>query len=165
MTVQLPWGHLSLGKKPMILGTGLGFNGEENRTFEHIMLRTSYGPIKMMVAYAPYQQGTTNSSYYNQDFDQNNNRIWNNMDGLLYQSGMIDAGIVWAQYSWHTGGEGILSAPATRNTNAYGDFAGNLGCVYFKYNNGRFFFNSEADWFYLNAKMHKLTATVPQPLL
>ncbi len=155
IAVQLPWGHLSLGKKPMVLGTGLGFNGEENRTFEHIMLRTSYGPIKMMVAYAPYQPGMTNSAYYNQDFDQNNNRIWNNMDGLLYQSGPIDAGIVWAQYGWHTGGEGILNSPGVRNNNPYGDFAGNLGCAYLKYNNGRFFFNSEADWFYLNAKMHK----------
>ena len=37
IAVQLPWGHLSLGKKPMVLGTGLGFNGEENRN-----VRTHY---------------------------------------------------------------------------------------------------------------------------
>ena len=159
MTVNLPWGHLLLGKEPMILGTGLGFNGEENRTFEHVMLRAFYGPIKMMVAYGPYQLGMTNSSYYNQDFDQNNLRIWNNMDGVYYQAGKIEAGVVWAQYGWHTGGEGILNTPAVRNTTGYGDFSGHLGGIYFKYNNGRVFFNSEADWCYVTTRFHKLTAT------
>lgn len=159
LSANTPWGQFFFGKEPIIIGCGLGFNGIENRTFEHLMLRLFYGPFNIMMAYAPYQPGTTNQSYYNQNFDNNNNRIFNNMDGVYYRAGPIDTGIIWAQYSWHTGGEGILNTPLVRNTMGYADFWGNLGGVYFKYDDGRFFFNSEADWFYLTTQVHKLTAT------
>ena len=164
MTVQIPWGQLLLGKRPIVWGTGLAWNGAENRTFEHLIFRLFYGPFTGMFGFTPYMLGTTNQSYYNQDFDNNNIRMWNTMTGLHYRSGNIDSGVMWGHHSWHTGGEGILNTPLVRNTTSYGDFYGHTGGVYFKYNNGRFFFNSEVDWFYVTTQMHKLMASgAPAP--
>jgi hypothetical protein len=158
MTVQLPWGELLLGKRPIVWGTGLSWNGEENRTFEHLIWRLFYGPFTGMIGWTPYMLGTTNQSYFNQDFDNNNIRIWNTMTGLHYRTGPIDSGIMWGHHAWHTGGEGLLTTSATRNTSGYADYEGNTGGIYFKYNNGQFFFNSEVDWYYVITKAVKFTA-------
>ena len=149
MTVQIPWGQLLLGKRPIVWGTGLRWNGAENRTFEHLIWRLFYGPFTGMIGWTPYMLGTTNQSYYNQDFDNNNIRIWNTMTGLHYRTGRIDSGVMWGHHAWHTGGEGLLTTSATRNTSGYADYEGNTGGIYFKYNNGQLFFNSEVDWYYV----------------
>ena len=84
MTVQLTLGIFPVGKKPMILGTGLGFTGEEHRTFEHIMLRDLLWPYQDDGSLCALSTGEQPIPLvYNQDFDQNNNRIWNNMDGSI----------------------------------------------------------------------------------
>ncbi len=50
----------------------------------------------------------------------------------------------------HNGGEGVIDTPANRSAAAvyrYSDFKEFYGGAYFKFNNGKFIFNSEVDWY------------------
>ncbi len=53
LTAQLPWGIVAMGKRPSVFGTGLAWNGEENRTSESLALSADYGPIRIVIGFYP----------------------------------------------------------------------------------------------------------------
>jgi hypothetical protein len=176
LTAELPWGIVTLGKRPATWGTGLAWNGEESRTSESLALTVPYGPFRIQAAFYPARRGAYNydsfndahppfnngipiQPWYNTYLDKSSNRIWDITFPLVtYRSGPLDMGFQWNFVSRHSGGEGIIPgyydfvAPyiftGTKQTwrYTYLDYDEVYGGIYMMYNNGRFFFNSEVDW-------------------
>ncbi|MDQ1239073.1 MAG: hypothetical protein QG577_1258, partial [Thermodesulfobacteriota bacterium] len=151
LTAELPWGIVTIGKRASAWGTGLGWNGEENRSSESLAFTVPYGPFRFQVSMYPARRGTASlatPSYYNQDFDKNNDRRWDMVLPMFtYRSGPMDMGVLLNWVQRHSGPEGLLEAPGTAaKRTAFVDFDEFYGGVYFKYNDGRFFFNGEVDW-------------------
>ena len=171
MTAQLPWGEVAVGKRRSTFGIGMFNNGEENRSSESLALSANYGPLRFVISIYPSRRiaDTTNyplplsnvppgpfsgvtpqstAVYYNQDNDKNNTRWWDTtIPAITYRSGDLDTGIYWNPIRWHQGGEGIINTPIVRQTGVtYPTIKNGTGSRTVKYNNGRFFFNSEVDW-------------------
>jgi hypothetical protein len=130
LTAELPWGIVTVGKRPSTWGTGLAWNGEESRTSESLALTVPYGPFRIQAAFYPARRGAvgytpdTNNSegvpwhnnygfpaqpWYNVYLDKSSNRIWDITFPLVtYRSGPLDMGFQWNFVSRHSGGEGIL---------------------------------------------------------
>lgn len=168
LTAQLPWGELALGKRPSTFGTGLFFNGEENRTSESFSLTAFYGPLRIGLSFYPSRRGGTN--YYNSDYDKNNGRLFElGVPSVTYRNGPVDIGFLvnYGQAN-HLGGESSLTAPATRNAARRNqDFIEWYSVLYTKYNNGRFFFNAEVDYYTATSRQRQGNAAgvpVIQPL-
>lgn len=186
LTSQLPWGTFTIGKRPSAFGTGLFWNGEESRSSESTALIADFGPLRIQVSFHPARRATTgnlffpfgatvasntnatafennsrtgNRGYYNQDFDKNNGRDWDIvLPGITYRSGNIDVGVLANYVRSHVGGEGILDEPLVRRQAAFSDTDEWYGGTYIKYNNGRFFFNSELDTFQRTTRNRRKTA-------
>jgi hypothetical protein len=184
LTSQTPWGTITMGKRPSTWGTGLAWNGEENRASESLALTADYGPIRIGLGFYPARRasgtttlaepplgqpalGTTNvlnttdrpsnQDYFNNDFDKNNIRLFDwVVPNVTYRSGPLDMGIM-VNYgaTSHRGREGKLvqsnyrdgaTLPSGTTSVSTRDRYNWYGGAYLKYNNGRFFFNTEFDW-------------------
>jgi opacity protein-like surface antigen len=148
LTAELPWGVIGLGKRSSTWGTGLGWNGEDNRSSESLAFLVPYGPFMFQISLYPSRRGATGTEYYNKNFDKNNARWWDMvLPSVTYRNGPVDMGFLFNFVHSHTGGEGQLTSPLNRQTLfTYRDFDEVYGGVYIKYMNGRMFFNSEVDW-------------------
>lgn len=149
ITAQTPWGTLVVGKRPEEFGLGLQYDGVHNATGEGTLLVTDYGPLRIAMAFQPFWQEAPNqrlsmssSPYYNL-MDKNGLRGQSTRAFMTYRTGPIDMGTTCMVFRWHAG-------PESQNTQAgraafvpYDDVIRH-GCVYMKYFNGRFFFNTEA---------------------
>lgn len=89
---------------------------------------------------------------------------------VTYSNGPMKTGVLAAVGSYHIGPEAVLNNLAREfdNTNGNRTFAldseMNHGTIYFQYNNGRFFFNSEAAWLYWRDKYQGISPDfVAQP--
>jgi hypothetical protein len=169
LTAQTPWGIVSLGKRPSTFGCGLVYNGEENRSSESTSLVADYGPLRFAIAFHPARRAsgtttlaqpplgqtginiTTNpaaTDYYNNDFDSNNSRIFDTvLPSITYRAGNIDMGLLMNWVRTHRAAEGKLVTAAVKQAIITRDRNDFFGDAYFKYNNGRFFFNSEFGWY------------------
>jgi hypothetical protein len=131
LTTELPWGIVTVGKRPSTWGTGLAWNGEESRTSESLALTVPYGPFRIQAAFYPARRGAYNyggtvhrdnhdgasiwglpiQPWYNTYLDKSSNRIWDITFPLVtYRSGPLDMGFQWNFVSRHSGGEGVLPA-------------------------------------------------------
>jgi hypothetical protein len=161
LTAELPWGIVAVGKRSSTWGTGLGWNGEDNRSSESLAFFAPYGPFGFQISLYPSRRGTTDGSYYNKNFDKNNARWWDMViPSVTYRSGPVDMGFLFNFVHRHRGGEGILSSPAVRSTTNFAgaDFDEVYGGAYIKYLNGHFFFNSEVDWDLMTFRNRQKTA-------
>jgi hypothetical protein len=163
VTAQLPWGIVTLGKRPSTFGMGLQFNGEENRSSESLALTADYGPMRIQLSFYPARRGSgtnsvpvtppadsasTNFDYYNNDFDKNNIRLWEvALPSVTYRSGPLDMGLLVNFVRTHRGREGQLVTSETKVKVPSRDRDDFYGDLYLKYNNGRLFWNSEFSWF------------------
>ncbi|MGB6067017.1 MAG: hypothetical protein WBG50_19600 [Desulfomonilaceae bacterium] len=148
VTAQIPWGILTAGKRPEIFGTGLQFDGTHNLTCESVQVVTFYGPFRMGLGVFPFWQepahtrlGQTVSPYYNL-FDKNGLRHQATGGFITYQTGPLDMGGKMMLLRWRAGPES-QNRQADRATFTPYDQTWRVGCLYTKYNNGRFFFNTE----------------------
>jgi hypothetical protein len=125
-------------------------NGEESRSSESLAVAVPYGPFRFVISIYASRRANTSAAqpYFNQDGDKNNNRWWDStIPSITYRSGDLEVGSYVNPIRWHTGGEGVLSSPTgARLTTKYVDREELYSVTYIKYNNGRFFFNSEVDW-------------------
>ncbi len=146
ISAKLPWGDLSFGKRPSRFGCGLFWNGDENTSSESISLGVPYGPLKIGFSFYPARNGETyysnNPGGNNTWFDKSANRTWNFAHALHYINGPMMTGYQMAFVGRHRGPERAIGGAA--GTRDRWDF---YGGIYVKYNNGRFFFNAEGDWF------------------
>ena len=159
LTAQVPWGEIAVGKRPASWGMGLTFDGANNRASESLSFFAPYGPFRIIMGLYPSRRAG-NAQYWNDSYDKNNSRLWDWSVNVLYDNGPFTAGIVGNFVRTHRGGEAVLLAPTgagSRTTpavtaqpavpdlvvGAYNDFSEFYGNVMMKFNNGRFFLNSE----------------------
>lgn len=151
LTAQLPWGEIAVGKRPSSWGMGLSFDGADNRSSESLALAAPFGPIRVQLSFYPSRraQGT---AYFNNNYDKNNTRVFDmTIPNVTYNCGPLSLGIVATWVRHHQGGESLLVAPNTRFTTqgavgqagVYRDYDEWYASAYMKYNNGRFFVNTE----------------------
>ncbi|MBI5249859.1 MAG: hypothetical protein HY912_10225, partial [Desulfomonile tiedjei] len=146
LTAQLPWGTLTLGKRPSVFGTGLSWNGAENRASESFSLTTSYGPLRIGIGFYPAREG--DDGYYNRFGDKNNNRLYDvGCPVLTYRNGPVDMGLLLNWVRRHRGPERRIRTAAVKANEDVRERDDFYGGAYIKYNNGRFFANSEFDWY------------------
>ena len=172
VTAQTPWGVFGIGKRPWRFGTGLQYDGNSLST-ESMTLVVPCGPLDIGIAYYPYTfVGTPEITFAGvppvgtlpilaDPFDLAtvtpgiNRQYFSRADtgGTLsscvlafvsYYSGPLNAGIIGNYGSFHIGPEAPLGAPQP----VAQDSQYSHGSLFAKYNNGRFFFNSEAAWLY-----------------
>lgn len=162
LTAQLPWGTLTLGKRGSIFGTGLAWNGVENRSSESTSLTAAYGPLRIGLSLYVAREG--DDAYYNRFADKNNLRLFDTaLPTLTYRDGPLDMGILCNFVRRHRGPERLIATGKTTasNNNAVRDRDEFYGGIYAKYNNGRFFFNGEFDWF---DRLDRLSNAAATPL-
>lgn len=139
--IALPWGNLSMGKRPSSFGIGLFNSGKHgilktsNTSSESISLTAPYGPISIGISFYPNRRG--GEGYYNDD-DRTNIRWANFAWGASYKCGPLVTGFAIGHAYRHRGGERTIGNAGNSRDRADLD-AG----VYFKYFNGRFFLNAE----------------------
>ncbi|MEI8181666.1 MAG: hypothetical protein WCG29_03075, partial [Desulfomonile sp.] len=155
LTAELPWGIVAFGKRASSWGTGFQWNGTENRSSESLALSVPYGPFLAQVSFYPSRRGTTDGTYYNQDYDKNNARYFDVVaPSVVYRSGPLDTGFLLNFVRRHNGGEarllaggnGVGARGSAANALTYIDFEEFYGGVYVNYSDGRVFFASEVDW-------------------
>lgn len=146
LTAELPWGVLSIGKRPSTWGMGLGWNGEFTRSSESLSLFAPYGPFRVALSIYPSRNSGA-TDYYNPDYDKNNKRDYDAALNVTYRSGPMDFGVQGNIVSTHRGGERVIATPATRMGNSMRDRSDFYGGVYLKYYTGVIFFNAEVDWY------------------
>jgi hypothetical protein len=165
LSAQLPWGEFVVGKRPSVFGMGLFYNGIENRTSESCALATTYGPLRIVLSFYPARRAA-GAGFFNTDFDKNNGRLFDmGLPTVTYRNGPLDIGFAFNYgAASHRGGESSIAAPATRSATRFQQDALNYyGASYVKYNNGRFFFNAEFDFYSLTKRFRQGNAAgVPQ---
>jgi hypothetical protein len=146
MSVKLPWGSLSLGKRPSGFGIGLMNSGKHDilktsdTTSNSVALTAPLGPLLIGISFYPNRWGP--EGYYNADADRTNIRWANFAWGATYRAGDLMTGFAIGHAFRHRGGErtiGTASSSRERDDLDAGWFM--------KYNNGRFFFNAEFRWY------------------
>ena len=153
LTAQLPWGEIAVGKRPASWGMGLTFDGANNRASESLSVFVPYGPFRIFMGVHPSRRAA-NAAYFNDSYDKNNTRYWDSSFNVIYDNGPMTMGATVNIVSAHRGGESVLLAPANRVTSqvagtpaVYNDYNEFYGNGMFKYNNGRFFVNSEVAFY------------------
>jgi hypothetical protein len=163
VTVDTPLGKLYYGRRGFQQGLGLQFSSADTaeeifesgrRTVEIFQLESYWGPFTIGAGFYPWRLGSKNyknsQGYWNID-DQNAARTTHLLGYLRYAAGTIDTGLGGFYFAFHEGPESKQSVSARKSyspryTNA------TEGWLYLKYNNGRLFFNTEADWYYRTIK-------------
>src|SRR5208283_5206089 len=74
LTAQLPWGEFAIGKRPSSWGTGLFWDGVNNRSSEQLTLFAIYGPFRLGLGFYPSRTGTEN--YVADAFDKSGVRVF-----------------------------------------------------------------------------------------
>lgn len=167
VSMQMPWGVLVYGKRPAPFGLGLQYDNE-TAVSESLMVVAPYGPFRFGTFWYPARtanfaqdlasqftiSNTQSFSRSPKQWDKEGMRQANGGTFLTYESGDISAGVLYEFLSLHQGPQagsvyGPAVAPTLANTRAQTFTAdGSLehGTTYLKYNNGRFFFNTELAW-------------------
>ena len=155
VTAQTPWGTMVVGKRPFIFGTGLMFNGEDNTSLETILIVLPMGPMRFGLGWYPwrrqidqgYVQPTGISFQYFNPLDKSNGRRYDLNAFFTYDSGSLSSGIVAEAYSFNVGPEAVNS-PTDKSKFLPQQMETVFGGAFFKYFDGVFFVNAEADWYY-----------------
>lgn len=150
-SAQTPWGVVVLGKRPFSFGTGLILDGEDNTTYEGLLLVVPYGPFRFGGAWMPW---TTSSNVvdgfdpetgYEQYVMADKNGVQDVRVGgfFTYDAGPVSCGALTEYFRWHIGPDSQFYE-SSRYTFITRDTTLQYGTAYAKFNNGRFFFNAEA---------------------
>ncbi len=187
---QTPLGQVVVGKRSEAFGLGLQYNGAVNNTTEGVAIVAPYGPLRVSFAFRPFWPQPPNSQisarktgdnpnfklapgtpYYNL-FDMSGTQNHAIRYFTTYQAGSIDMGIFLAWQGWHAGPEtraarytswtGAAAQDGPEGTNKFNAYDTNVyhGTVYLKYNDGRFFFNTEWAYWYENSRLSRSVADI-----
>ena len=175
-TARTPWGTVSYGKRPMVFGTGLQYDGDSNITSESLLLKADYGPLTIGLGFYPYRRAPDNyfsqwswsssgnqpntitsssTTYHNQYYnvgDKSGNRKQDLCGSVVYSSGNLEIGLYEAYFSYHIGPESVLQRYPPNIVYFPRDTEISNGTLYTKYSNGRFFLNAEAAWLFDTTK-------------
>ncbi len=161
MTAQTPWGQVVFGKRPWIFGLGMQYDGNDSITSESILINAPYGPLDIGIGFYPYRYvGNSTLPELGDPFDlfpvreyfsrgdKSGSQSRDFLGYVVYHAGPVQAGVMGVLGSYHIGPEANLGPQQKIAL----DSSYTHGSVYLKYNNGRFFFNSEAAWVYWDDK-------------
>ncbi|MEW6348571.1 MAG: hypothetical protein AB1646_05880 [Thermodesulfobacteriota bacterium] len=143
VTCRTPWGSVQWGKKPLAMGCGLQFDGG-NRTDDRLTIVCPYGPLKAGIGVYPWRRG---SRRYGNPSDRNAATEVDVLGFVEVDTGTMSGGLGGTFVKFHEGPEAAFS-PDERNGTPTRDVATTEGWIFFKFNDGRFFCNTEADWYY-----------------
>ncbi len=143
ITCQTPWGLVQWGKKPLGMGCGLQFDAG-NRTDDSLMIVCPYGPVKAGIGVYPGRQG---SRRYGNLSDRNGTTEVDVLGFFQVDMGTISGGFGGTLVKFHEGPESEFR-PKERGGTPSRDVAMSEGWIFFKFNDGMFFCNTEADWYY-----------------
>ena len=174
-TARTPWGTVSYGKRPMVFGTGLQYDGNSNITSESLLLKADYGPLTIGLGFYPYRQSPDNSivlwtgsysgtrpnvtssstSFHNQYYnngDKSGIRKQDLCGSVVYSSGNLEIGAYESYFTYHIGPESVLNRGGFNITYFPRNTEVSNGTLYTRYSNGRFFLNAEAAWLFDTTK-------------
>ena len=160
-----PWATISFGKKPFAVGCGLQYNAEDC-TEESLLFTAPYGPLQLGFGFYPMTFGNSDLfdllrrwtparvalwegryEYYHPSFLWDKSGRPNKLMALVnYAAGPLKIGLGAIYTSVHYGAEGFYYSllPFQLPTMDQTDWE---GWLYAKYSNGRFFLNTEVDFF------------------
>jgi hypothetical protein len=175
-TAETPWGTVVVGKRPLIFGIGAQYDGTNITSESLLCvvpygpLRLGLGIYPHRRALwvnsfaVPFTDGglfgdgtygtggisrqfisTFDGGTYTKQWDHDSAMIQQPFVFITYRSGVWDIGILYEWLKEHEGPQsghynGDVAAQVTRDSTVED------GCVYVKYNNGRYFLNSELAW-------------------
>jgi hypothetical protein len=177
-TVSLPWGTLGVGKRPWTFGTGLQYDGTDGLTTESVVLSAPYGPLDIGIGFYPLRPvhptggppfgfdpglvidpyDLTVPAYFNIG-DKSGSHNFDMLAFVVYNNGPLQAGILGSYANYHVGPEAPLGAPGVASQ--YSSYT--HGTIFAKYNNGRFFYNTELAWLYWSDKIQNAIAPIALP--
>ncbi len=153
LTVETPLGTILYGRRGFRQACGFQFSSAETaedifdsgrRSVEMFLLQTHWGPLTIGGGFYPWRVGS--SDYWNVE-DQNAARKTHVLGYLNYAAGNIETGVGGFYFASHEGPESQKSS-SSRRSYPPRETTTTEGWLYLKYNDGRFFINTEADWFY-----------------
>lgn len=155
-SIELPIGVFGFGKKDFGFGCGFQYDAG-NRSTEYLTMVTDYGPIVIGFGWYPWRNAdeliatrqmpdSGSVTYFWNQRDANAKTSFDLMSFVAYEAGPIDMGVGGLYTSFDL-------APTVLDVDQYQQLPrikvdSNEGFIYFKYFGGRFFFNTEADWYY-----------------
>ena len=145
LSAQLPWGELAVGKRPSSFGMGLFADGADNQASESLSLFAFSGPFRFGWSFYPARR-IPSTNYFNDVADMNGIRTYQFGPVVTYRQGSLDVGANVTFVASHDGPEGSLALNKADVTPAV-DRSDYYGAAYVKFNNGRFFFNYEFDYY------------------
>ncbi len=171
ITVEMPWGIASFGKKPFGFGMGLQYDSTV-RTEEYLSLVADTGPLQIGLGVYPPRtpvelnpnrtvDGLPFRMYWNIN-DASGVPRWDVFAFVNYANGPLEIGAGCLFSDQHMGPEGTTIARVRRNIPAM-DLTSNEGWVYIRYNTFRFFMQAEADWYYRTVRFQRTMSGSFQP--
>lgn len=157
---QIPWGTIVVGKRPLEFGTGLMFNGADNASIETVSLVVPAGPARFGLGWYPWRrqidQGFVDppriSYQYFNPLDKSSGRRYDLVGFVTYDAGPVSAGAFTEGYAFGVGPEAVNN-PNDKKRFLPEQLEALLGGIFLKYFDGRFFFNTEADWDYETTRL------------
>lgn len=151
---ESPLGRFTYGKRPFIFGCGLQYDAN-NRSEEYFTLASQFGPLTIGAGLYPWRRA------YTVQENNNSNPYWNIYDKsgiphqdffgfVKYAGGSLEMGFGGTLFSYRWGPEGTVLTDLRAKVPGL-QVSSSEGWIYCKYNDGRFFFNTEADWQYRTA--------------
>jgi hypothetical protein len=147
-----------LGKRALTFGTGLILNGEDNTSYEGLLLVVPYGPLRIGGAWMPWTQAS--NAYVLAD--KNGVQQLRVAGFVTYETATMTVGGITEFIRWHEGPES-QQLQADRNTFVPSDNLLNWGSVFAKFFNGMFFFNAEAAYINLSTRRQRDLSGVESP--
>jgi hypothetical protein len=161
-SAQTPWGIVVLGKRPFSFGTGLILDGEDNTTYEGLLVVVPYGPFRFGGAWMPW---TTSINVVDPNTPNyvmaDKNAVQDVRVGgfFTYDTGPLSFGAITEYMRWHGGPESQYTE-FNRYSYIPHDNTLQYGTAYVKFNNGRFFFNAEGA--FIKTDTHRQNSFFPQ---
>lgn len=162
LTAQTPWGIIGVGKRSFPLGPGLMWDALDNADAAGVGFFAAYGPLRLVTLFSPWLPGQWRSFTLS---DKNAQRSVDFAAGALYDAGPVSMGFGARYWRMRIGPESA-TFQGTDGANPTGRYAiipeetvVTHGAAFLKYNDGRFFFNTELDWSYGITKRQRWLAT------
>lgn len=171
-TAETPWGTVVVGKRPLGFGIGAQYDGS-NVTTESLLVVAPHGPFRLGLGIYPFRRqlwinsfavplqagfnnagpggisrqviSTFDTGNYIKRWDHDSAMVQQPFAFATYRAGSIDIGILYEWLKEHEGPQSAYSNSSIPNQ-VTRDATVEDGCVYAKFNNGRFFFNTEVAW-------------------
>jgi hypothetical protein len=149
VTARTPMGIIGFGKRPWAFGCGFMFDGAENTSTESFQIVAPYGPLRIGLFVYPWRESPLaqnwGAGYLEQTDKSNAASVW--VGGFTtYEAGNLTIGVMNQYVTAHAGAESQIFQFA-KDQYIGADMTLNNGGAFVKFNNGRFFFNAELDWY------------------